>query len=95
MPAYNAPVENPKDLVTANSNALTPLFPMQDVHPSDCLGVVDLAEIDLGGLQILRPQDNFRYDFQRHTISAGIGGRVSPEIMWQNTDIHFLPPAVC
>ena len=32
---------------------------MQDVHPSDCLGVVDLAEIDLGSPQILMPQDNF------------------------------------
>jgi len=66
------------------------LFPMQDVHPSNCLGVVDLAEIDLGSLQILVPQDDFRYDFQGHTISAGIGGRVSPEIMGRNTDIHFL-----
>jgi hypothetical protein len=81
MPAYNAPVENPKDLVTANCDSLTPLFPLKDVHPSDCLGVVDLAEIDLGGLQILMPQENFRYDFRRHTISAGIGGRVSSEII--------------
>jgi len=62
---------------------------MQDVHPSDRLGGVDLAEIDLGSLQILVPQDHFQYDFQRHTISAGIGGRVSPGIMWRNTDIYF------
>jgi hypothetical protein len=59
-----------------NSIAWIILFPMQDVHPSDCLGIVDLAEIDLGGLQILVPQDNFRYDFQRHTVSAGISGRI-------------------
>jgi hypothetical protein len=32
---------------------------MQDVHPSDSLGIADLAEIDLGGFQILMPQDNF------------------------------------
>ena len=35
------------------------LFSMQDIHPSDCLGVVDLAEIDLGSLQILVPQNHF------------------------------------
>lgn len=57
------------------------LFPMQYVHPSDCLGVVDLAEIDLGSLQVLVPQDHFGYDFQGNAISAGIDGRVSPEIM--------------
>jgi hypothetical protein len=78
------------------SQAVMPdsLFPMQDVHPPDCLGIVDFAEIDLGGLQILVPQDNFRYDFQGHTVSAGIGGRLSPKIMRRNTDIHFLsqPP---
>jgi hypothetical protein len=82
--------ENPKDLFTSNSIAWTTLFPMQDVHPSDCLGIVDLAEIDLGSLQILVPQNNFRYDFQGHTVSAGVSGRVSPEIMGRNTDIHFL-----
>ena len=38
------------------------------------LGIVDLAEIDLGSLQILVPQNNFGYDFQRHTVSAGIVG---------------------
>jgi hypothetical protein len=65
---------------------------MQDVHPSDCLGVVYLAEIDLGGLQILVPQNNFRYDFQGHTVSAGVGCRVSPEIMRRNTDIHYSLP---
>jgi hypothetical protein len=27
----------------------TILFPMQDVHPSDCLGIASLAEIDLRG----------------------------------------------
>jgi hypothetical protein len=41
------------------------LSPMKDVHPSDGLGTVDLAEINLGSLQILVPQDNFRYDLWR------------------------------
>jgi hypothetical protein len=38
------------------------LFYIQDVHPSNCLGVIDPTVIDLGRLQILVPQDNFRYD---------------------------------
>jgi hypothetical protein len=50
------------------------LFCMQDAHPSNCLGVIDLTEIDLGRLQILVPQDNFRYDFQGHSVSTGIDG---------------------
>lgn len=33
-----------------NSSAVIALFPVQDVHPSDCLGIVDLAEIDVSGL---------------------------------------------
>jgi hypothetical protein len=37
---------------------------MQDIHPPDCLRIADLAEIDLGGLQVLMPQDYFRYYFQ-------------------------------
>lgn len=50
---------NPKDLYVLQKKIINQLFSMQDIHPSNCLGIVDLAEIDLGGLQILVPQDNF------------------------------------
>jgi len=67
-------LHGPKRPQCSNWLCCITLFPMQDVHPSDCLGIVDFAEIDLGSLQILVPQDDFRYDFQGHTVSAGIGG---------------------
>jgi len=54
---------------------------MQDIHPPDCLGIVDLAEVDLGGLQILVPQNYFRHDLQGHAVSAGIGSRISSKVM--------------
>jgi len=45
---------------------------MKDVHPSDCLRIADLSEINLGGLQVRVPQDYLRYYFQRDTISASL-----------------------
>jgi len=41
----------PQRPLASNRNAWTILFPMQDAHPSDCLGIADLAEINLGGFQ--------------------------------------------
>lgn len=72
--AVLADIHKPQRPQRSNWLYWTSLFPMQDVHPSDCLGIVNLSEIDLGGLQILVPQNNFRYDFQGNTISAGVGG---------------------
>jgi hypothetical protein len=60
---------------------LKTLFPVKIVHPPDRLRIADLPEIDLGGLQVLVPQDYFRYYFQGDTVSAGIRGRISTEIM--------------
>ena len=65
------------------------LFPVQDIHPSDGFGITYLSEIYLRGFQILMPQDYFRYYFQRDTISAGIRGWISPEVMGRYMDIQL------
>ena len=53
--------------------------------------LADLAEIDLGCFEILMSQDNLGHDFQRYSVSAGTGCRVSPEVMRGNGDTKFGP----
>ena len=67
------------------------LFPMQNVHPPDGLSVADLAQIDLGRLQILMPQNDLVYDLQGDSIPAGIRGRMSAQVVRRYFDIHLLP----
>jgi len=50
------------------------LFSMKNVHPPDGFSITDLAQIDLSGLQVLMPQNNFGDNLQRHSISAGVCG---------------------
>jgi hypothetical protein len=54
---------------------------MQDVHPADCFKITDFPQINLCCLQVLMPQDYFRYYFEWNPVSAGICRRISPEIM--------------
>lgn len=54
--------------------ALSALFAVKNIHPTDSLCVTDFSQVDLRGFQILMPQDYFRHHFKRHTISTGIGG---------------------
>ncbi len=42
---------------------------MKNVHPPDGLSVADLAQIDLGRIQVLMPQNDFGDDLQRHSVT--------------------------
>jgi hypothetical protein len=54
---------------------------MQNVHPSDGLRFADLAQIALGRLQVLVPEDHFRDDLQRDAASAGVGRRIMRKLV--------------
>jgi hypothetical protein len=50
------------------------LFPVNDIQPADSLRLADLAQIGLGGLKVLMPQNHLGHDLQRDPVSAGCGG---------------------
>jgi hypothetical protein len=62
-------------------NRLTCLLPVDDVHPPDGFRLTHPAQIGLGGLQILVPQNHFRDDLQGDPIPTGISGRMPPEVV--------------
>ena len=60
-------------------------FAVKDIHPAYRFVFTNLAEIDLGCLQILMPQDHLGHDFKGYSVTARIGGRVSSEVMGSDT----------
>lgn len=54
-------------------NQFARLFPVNDVHPPDGFHLTHPAQIGLGGLQILVPEDHLGHDFQGNPVPAGIG----------------------
>ncbi len=62
---------------------------MQNIHPPDGLSIADLAQIDLGRLQVLVSQNDLGNNLQRHPISAGIRGGMPAEIMGRYFDIQL------
>ena len=64
---------------------------MQNVNPPDGLGDADLAQVDLGRLQVLMPQNDLGYDLQGYPVPACICGRMPAQVMGRYFDIHLLP----
>jgi hypothetical protein len=64
---------------------------MKNVHPPDGFSIADPAQIDLGCLQVLMPQNDFGYDLQWNVISAGIGRGMPTQIVRRYVDIQLFP----
>jgi hypothetical protein len=47
---------------------------MQNVHPRNGLSIADLPQVDLGGFQVLMPEQNLQDDLKGDTIPAGVRG---------------------
>ena len=49
------------------------LFSMEDIHPVDCLCIVDSPEAHLSCLEVLVPEDDLWDNLQGDTVPACIG----------------------
>lgn len=49
------------------------LLPMKYAHPPYRFMFADLAQVDLGGFEILVSEDDLGNDLQRYPVSAAIG----------------------
>ena len=61
------------------------LLSVQYIHPAQGFSLAYLAEVHLGGLEILVPQQHFRDDLKRDAVPARIGSRVPPPNLWPQT----------
>jgi hypothetical protein len=57
------------------------LFSMQNVHPPNGLSVADLPQVDLGGFQVLMPEQNLSDDLKGNPIAASVRHSVPSQIM--------------
>jgi hypothetical protein len=52
---------------------LETLIPVQHIHPFYCFRIGDFPQVHLSSFNILMPEENFRYHFQRDTVTTGMG----------------------